>query len=120
MRTTKTQKFMLYTLGKWYEEANKKIKEAALEVAISKVSFIELVRAAEIAEKHERTLYRNLEVLEKKKWAVYKNKEIMLTARGRRMFERIKKDVEPYVRVTEKLMAKDPTSYTRRVQTVFR
>ena len=64
MKTTKTQNFILFTLGKWYEEANKKIKGKPLEVCISKKTFIELVMKAKIAKKLERALYKNLETLE--------------------------------------------------------
>jgi len=117
---TKVQKFMLYCLGKWYEEANSRIKGKPLQVSVSKVSFIELVQSAEMATKQKRAVYRNLEVLEKKKWVSYDNKELMLTARGKKVFESIKKDVEPYVEAAGKLKAKNPMSYTKKVQTIFR
>ena len=70
---TKTERFMLYSLGKWFEEANKKIKSKNLKVSISKTSFIELVKKSEIAKKQSRALYKNLESLEKRKLIIYKN-----------------------------------------------
>ena len=36
MALTKKQQFILYSLGSWYLEANKKLKEQPLEIAISK------------------------------------------------------------------------------------
>ena len=40
MKTTKVQEFILFALGKWFEEANKKITDKRLEVSISKKLFI--------------------------------------------------------------------------------
>ncbi len=120
MKTTRTQNFMLFTLGKWYEEANKKIKGKPLEVCISKRVFIELVIKAGIAKKQERALYKNLETLEKKKLVRYENKELILTTKGKKLYEKLNKQIIPYINLYEKLKTKDPTSYTRKVQTVLR
>ena len=120
MKTTKKQNFILFTLGKWYEEANKKIKGKLLSVCISKKIFIELVMKAGIAKKHERALYKNLETLEKKKLISYDNKVLALTLRGKKLFEKINNQISPYINLYDKLKSKDPTTYTRKVQTVLR
>jgi hypothetical protein len=120
MAFTRTQRFMLYSLGLWFEEANDKIKEKPLKVSISKSLFIDLVNNAGFAEKQERALYKNLEVLEKKKLIIYQNKELELTSRGLKLFQEIKEDFSPYLNVYKKLKEKDPTSYTKKVQTVFK
>ena len=120
MKSTKTQRFMLYSLGKWFEEANEKIKEKPLKVSIAKVNFIELVLNSGIAEKQDRALYKNLEVLEKKKLIIYENKELELTKKGEKLYEEIKKEIAPYISVNKKLEKKNPNSYTRKVQTVFK
>ena len=73
MKATRVQGFILFTLGKWFEEANRKIAGKPLEVSISKATFIGLVKKAEFARKQSRALYKNLEILEKKKLIVYKN-----------------------------------------------
>ena len=56
MKTTKTQKFMLFTLGKLYEIANQKIKGKPLEIFISKKIFIEIVIKEDITKKHKRNI----------------------------------------------------------------
>jgi len=120
VKSTKTQRFILFTLGKWYEEANKKIKGKPLQVCISKKIFIELVRKAGFAKKQERALYKNLETLEKKKLVKYANKELVLTIKGKKLFSKINNQVSPYINLYEKLKSKDPTSYTRKVQTILK
>ncbi len=119
MKSTKTQRFMLYSLGKWFEEANRKIKAKNLKVSISKTLFIELVLNAGFAKKQKRALYKNLEVLEKKKLISYRNRELELTKKGDKLFKEIKEDIMPYINVYKKLEDKSPTSYTRKVQTIF-
>ncbi len=120
MKSTKVQNFILFTLGKWFEEANKKIKDKPLQVSISKTIFIDLVKTAKFAKKQERALYKNLEILEKKKLISYKNKELELTKKGKILYEDIDKRLEPFFNVFKKLKETDPTSYTRKVQTIFK
>ncbi len=120
MKTTRVQNFILFTLGKWFEEANKKIKDKSLQVSISKKTFIDLVKTAQFAKKQERALYKNLEILETKRMIEYQNKEIKLTKRGKELYEDISKRLDPFFKVYKKLKETDPTSYTKKVQTVFR
>jgi len=120
MKTTRVQSFILFTLGKWFEEANKKIKDRPLQVSISKATFIGLVKTAEFAKKQERALYKNLEILEKKKLISYKNKELELTKKGEKLYEEISRNLEPYFNVFKKLKEKNPISYTKKVQTIFK
>jgi predicted transcriptional regulator len=120
MKTTRVQHFILFTLGKWFEEANKKIKDNSLQVSISKTTFIELVKAAKLAKKQERALYKNLEILEKKKLISYQNRELKLTKRGQVLYEDIDKRLNPFFQVFRKLKEKSPISYTRKVQTIFK
>ena len=120
MKWTKVQKFILYALGRWFEEANKRIKDKSLTVSISKSHFIDVVMNAGIAKKQQRALYKNLETLEKKRLVSYSNKELFLTKRGEHWYKEIKSEMEPYIHVVKKLQEKSPTSYTKKVQTVFR
>ena len=75
---------------------------------------------AGIAKKQERAIYRNLEELEKKKSIAYVNKSLALTKKGEKLYAKIKEDMAPYINVLDKLVTESPTSYTRKVQTVFR
>ncbi len=120
MSTTKTQNFILYSLGKWFEEANKKIKGKPLEVSISKVVFIELVQKSGIAQKQKRALYKNLETLEKKKLVSYQYKELALTKKGKALYQKINKEIEPFINVNKQLAGKKTTTYTKKVQTIFK
>jgi hypothetical protein len=118
MKVTKTQRFMLYTLGKWLEEAGKKVKKP-LTISISKSIFIDAVKKSGIAKKHQRSLYKNLEILEKKKLITYKHKELKLTSKGKRLYAEIDKQIKPYIFVHTRLGEKGPIKYTRKIQAVF-
>jgi len=120
MKTTRVQNFILFTLGKWFEEANKKIKDKPLKVSISKTTFIGLVKTAKFAKKQERALYKNLEILEKKKLIRYENKELELTKKGKELYEDINKRIKPFFNVFKKLKEESPIKYTKKVQTVFK
>ena len=120
MKSTKVQKYILYSLGKWFEEANKKIGDNPLQVSISKSVFIDLMKRAEIAQKQERALYKNLEILEEKKLIEYANKELNLTKKGIRLCKEISKECNNYFKLIKKMQEKDPASYTKKIQTVFR
>jgi Mn-dependent DtxR family transcriptional regulator len=120
MKTSKVQNYILFTLGKWFEEANKKIKNSSLKVSISKTTFIDLVKTAKFAKKQERALYKNLEILEKKKLVEYKNKELELTKKGKKLYEEINDSLKPFFNVFKKLKDKNPIGYTKKVQTIFK
>jgi len=119
MQLTNTDKFILFALGMWHEEANSKLKDKSLEVFISKAVFIEVLRRSNIVKKEERALYRNLELLESKKLVSYENKNISLTKKGYKLFNKVGNDIFPYVNVTKIILEKDPLSYSRRIQTRF-
>lgn len=119
MQLTPTHKFMLFTLGFWYLEANKKLKDKQLEVFISKVIFIDIIKKAGIVEKQPRAIYKNLEILEKNKLIWYENKSLSLTKKGRKIFNKIYEENKPYINVTKLLAEKDPLSYSKRIQTKF-
>ena len=120
MKATSVQKFILYSLCSWIEEANKRIVDKQLQVSISKALFIEMVRNAGLAEKQKRALYKNLEALEKKRLISYNNKDLSLTSKGDSIYKKIYSDILPYFLVRDKLNGSRLTSYTKKVQTVFR
>ena len=116
---TNVQKFILFTLGSWYLEANRKFSGIPVEILISKVTFIDLMLRSNLAGKQARALYKNLEDLEKRKLISYANRSLALTMKGQRLFERIYHELRPYVNVIHALKQKDPLSYSRRLQTVL-
>ena len=119
MQLTTTQKFILYALGIWYLEANEKLKDKQLEIAISKAVFIDIVKEAGIVEKQSRALYKNLELLEKSKLIKYNNKNLSLTKKGNKIFSKVREDSQPYIEVAKILAGKNPLSYSKRLQTRF-
>lgn len=119
MQLTPTHKFILFTLGIWYFEANKELKDKQLGVSISKSVFIDIVKKAGVVEKQQRALYKNLEILEKSKLIKYENKSLSLTKKGEKIFFKIYSNNKPYLEVIKLLAEKDPLSYSKRIQTRF-
>jgi len=73
---------MLFILGTFLRETNKRFKSAPLKVTISKAYFIDAIISLKLVEKQERSIYKNLELLEKEKYVAYKNKNLRLTKKG--------------------------------------
>lgn len=119
MPLTPTHKLMLFAIGSWYLEANKKLKDKQLEVSISKAIFIDIIKKAGLVEKQPRAIYKNLELLEKNKLIKYENKSLSLTKKGQKIFLKIYQENRPYVNVVKLLAEKDPLSYSKRIQTKF-
>lgn len=86
---------------------------------MNKSIFIQLARKAKITSKKERAMYKNLETLEKLKLISYTNKNLSLTQKGQKLFERLNKDLEPYINVKE-VLGRDALKYTTRTQTILR
>ncbi|MEM2916330.1 MAG: hypothetical protein QXT19_03170 [Candidatus Woesearchaeota archaeon] len=120
MRVTRVQAYILFALGTCYEECSKRFAGKPMAVSMSKVAFIELARKANITAKKERALYKNLEALEDLKLISYENKNLALTEKGQRVFERIKKDLMPYINVKGVLTSDHVLNYTTKAQTILK
>ena len=94
-------KVMLYSLGQCYKQLNKRFEHAPLDVAISKVTFIETLLSSGLVGKTERAVYKNLEYLERKKLILYTRKELRFTERGYKLFLLLQHGVLPYIRHEE-------------------
>ena len=101
MSLTKTQQRILYSLGQCYQKLNEPYQDKPLKVRISKIAFIELIKQADFMQKQERALYKNLELLEKKKLLEYIDKKIRLTQKGQRFFNKIEKEVRPWISIKD-------------------
>ena len=119
MLLTPTHKFILFTLGFWYNEANKKLKDKNLAVSISKALFIDIVKKSGIVEKQERALYKNLELLENIKLIKYENKGLILTKKGENIYSKVYEEMIPYRNIMWLVNEKDPLSYSKKIQTKF-
>jgi hypothetical protein len=111
------QKFILFTLGRLQQELNKRLEEKHLQIFIPKYVFIELVQKAEITEKKSRALYKNLEALERSKYISYKGNNLALTNKGKKLYVKIYKQHEPYLKLIDILSKADLMNYSRKSQT---
>jgi hypothetical protein len=96
MDLTQPEAFILFSLGKFHEEANKALEGKPLRVSMTKAAFIELARVAGIAQKSERALYKNLETLEQRKLIFYDHKMLALTSKGHKEYQKILATLDPY------------------------
>ena len=119
MGLSKPQAFVLFALGRCYEECDRRFADKPLVVNMSKKNFIELARAAGMVSKGERAMYKNLEDLEAKKLVSYDNKSLKLTERGGRHFQDLLTKIEPYLAVSLLLRSEDILKFTK-VQAKFK
>lgn len=120
MRVTRVQAYILFALGTCYEQCSKRFAGKPMAVSMNKVAFIELARKANITEKKERALYKNLEALEQLKLVSYDNKNLALTEKGKSVFERVKDDLMPYINVKGVLDSDHVLNFTTKTQTILK
>jgi len=119
MNIGRRTEFILYTLGKFYSECNKKLKENFLELYVSKKIFIGTIKEASITKLSERMIYRHLEMMEKKKLIKYDQKKLSFTKKGRKQFLKTRNHFEGYFNLGRIMTKKDITKLCAKSQTVF-
>jgi len=119
MGLSKQQAFVLFALGRCYEECDRRFADKPLVVNMSKKAFIGLARAANMVSKGERAMYKNLEDLEGKKLVSYDGKSLKLTERGNNHFQDLLGKVEPYIAVSMLLRSENVLKYAK-VQAKFK
>ena len=119
MGVSKQQTFVLFALGRCYEECDRRFADKPIVVQMSKKAFIELACTAGMVKKGERAMYKNLEDLEKKRLISYHNKSLRLTERGEKRFHELLSKIEPYLAVSLLLHSEDVLKYTK-VQAKFK
>ncbi len=116
-------KLMLFALGEYYKDTNKKLqKETAPNLAMvsSKVDFIRVVQKAGITSKKSRSIYKNLEQLEKRKLIYYNpSKELLFTPKGHKLLKQIEKEIHPYLAVLDTIRQQHMAKYMKKPQTMF-
>lgn len=120
MKLTKKTKLILFALYWYYKETNKKLKDRPLKLAISKVSFIDMIKKFELAKKQPRAIYKNLEALEKKKLILYKQKHLFITKKGIKFVKKILSNFESYLKVIDDIKKKASKVAVKRAETVFK
>ncbi|MCX6708364.1 MAG: hypothetical protein NTW67_01795 [Candidatus Woesearchaeota archaeon] len=113
MGLSKPQAFVLFALGRCYEECDRRFADKPLVVNMNKKAFIELARAANMVSKGERAMYKNLEDLEQKRLISYESKSLKLTDRGESRFQEILSKVEPYLAVSLLLRSENVLKYAK-------
>ena len=119
MRLTDNQRFVLFVLGKIYEESDKRLKDRLLQVSISKPAFIEIVKKGGLTEKGERALYRNLEDLEKLNYIDYENKTLKLNKKGLNQYTKINRELKPYLNIIKIIESENLVRRTNKARTTF-
>lgn len=114
------KRFILFTLGEYYSEANKKLKEKDLLVSISKSVFIDLLMKTKIISKKERALYKDLEDLEATRLISYTNRVLKLTTKGKKEYNKIRKEIIPYLNLAKILNAAELYRLAKKSQTFFK
>ena len=110
---------MLFILGQYYKEINRKYRMPFLKVSVSKVEFIDLVKKSGIVSKQARSIYKNLEYLEKKKLIEYEHQMLKFTKKGKVEFERINKHIQPYIDTVDKIRKGDIRKSKHMGQMIF-
>ena len=116
---TTVERFMLFALGEFCSQANKRLSDRPLQLSVSKAEFIAIARKINMTAKKERALYKNLESLETKKFIAYDEKTLQLTDKGQTAFGKIHAELTPYLNIKELLQSDDPLKYARKAQTMF-
>ena len=119
MGLTDKQKFILFVLGKLYDQANKNLEQKLLQISISKSAFIEIVRRSGLTEKGERALYRNLEDLEKSRYISYENKILKLSSKGGKEYIKISRAFTPYQNIIKVIESENLVRLTKKAKTTF-
>lgn len=101
MAITGKKKEMLFILGGFLRETNRRFSTTPLKVTISKAEFIDGIREMGAVSTKERAVYRNLEELEKDKYIVYDDKKnLSMSKKGYGEYERLFKEFERMLSIT--------------------
>jgi hypothetical protein len=111
---------MLFILGRFLSETDRRFKHAPLRISVSKVEFITTIEKLGIVKKKERAVYRNLEILEKKKYIAYKKKNLSLTRKGYNNYKKMADSADWYSKIINELKTKKILKITRKIQTILK
>ena len=117
MKLTRTQRLLLYALGRFYDSLNQPLNEKHLSLKTSKIAFIELLLTSGIITKQERALYKNLEILEEGNLIKYDQRKINLTNKGIKILQKIDKEAQQFIAIRE--FFSEPKKPKRRLQTTI-
>ncbi len=116
---TNVERFILFALGEFCSQTNKKLNDRSLQLAVSKADFITIATRTQMTEKKERAVYKNLESLQAKKFVAYDEKNLTLTNKGQKELEKVNTEIVPYLNIKEFLKSQDALKYAKKAQTMF-
>ena len=117
MKLTRTQRLILFALGRFYLSLNQPLVEKPVQIRTSKIAFIEHLLRAKRISNQERALYKNLESLENKKLISYQNKMIVFTETGLKELEKISAEIQQFIELEKYFQQEKPKG---RLQTVMK
>jgi hypothetical protein len=95
------KKEMLFILGEFLRETNRRFSSSPLKVSVSKAEFIDSIKGMQVVAKQKRAVYRNLESLQNEKSVLYdKDKNLSLSRKGYKEYERIFKEFEALLKIS--------------------
>ncbi len=116
MALSDNKKEMLFIIGRFFRETNKRFSETPLDVSVMKAEFIDAVISLGLVSKKERAIYKNLEELEADKYTVYDDRNLQLTKKGFDAYEKVRNEIERYCWLSSEMKA-DKILFKRRMQT---
>jgi hypothetical protein len=111
---------MLFVLGTFLRETNRRFKTAPLRVTISKAYFIDAILIMSLVGKKERSIYKNLELLEKDKFVVYKDKNLRLSKKGFNIYFKMYREYEERKQMVDAVVKSKLVVKERILQTKLR
>jgi hypothetical protein len=110
------KKEMLFILGQFFRETNKRFGKANLKMSVSKAEFIDVIRGLKAVSTQERAIYRNLENLQKERYIVYGERSLRMSRKGYNEYERIRKEAELLRSISDSIKA-GRIRFKRKIQT---
>ena len=112
---SKKSEQMLFILGEFLRELNKKFSSNILRIQISKAEFIDIIKKISIVNKQPRAIYKNLEELEKAKYLIYSGRNLKLSRKGIKAYESIRNDIDIYYSIVG-ILKSGKISFKRKTQ----
>ena len=119
MRLNRQQLLILYALGLCHEHFQKEFSGKPLGVTFSKSAFIELMMKSGITDIKDRALYKNLEFFEEHGLIEYVHKSVTLSKKGWKLFESLRKTVDPFVKIADTFRSQNISHYARKARAVL-
>jgi hypothetical protein len=116
MTLTDKKKEMLFILGQFLLETDKKFAEAPLQVSISKAEFIEIIKDMKAVSKTERTIYKDLEELQEKRYIIYDERDLRMSKKGYNEYIGIIEEADRLKQLAESIKASN-IRFKRKIQT---